>query len=109
MTGSHRAAWLAFEGDIEGALVIDHLCRNTACCNVAHLDLVTNGENGRRGSHSGKFGRSGKRAEASLHVCGKHGREDGYLREQCDGYVRWVCRICRRARVSAYRASKREA
>src|SRR3546814_15830673 len=30
-------------------LVIDHLCRNRACCNPAHMEAVTRAENLRRG------------------------------------------------------------
>lgn len=60
MTGAHRAAWLAFEGDIPGDLVIDHLCRNKRCVNTAHLDLVSNAVNTLRSDHSNKAGRSGR-------------------------------------------------
>lgn len=30
---------------------VDHLCRNRACCNPVHLELVTRKENVRRGLH----------------------------------------------------------
>jgi len=108
-TGAHRAAWLVWCGDIPGDLMPDHLCRYSPCINVKHMELVTNAVNTLRGDHSGKAGRSGKRRDVDLHFCGKHGRRDGYLRLQLDGYVRWECRICRRARVNAYRARLRAA
>lgn len=41
----HRLAWEAHRGPIPDGLVIDHLCRVTACCNPAHLEPVTNWEN----------------------------------------------------------------
>ena len=44
-TGAHRAAFLAFKGDIEGDLVIDHLCRNRSCVNPDHLWLGSNADN----------------------------------------------------------------
>ena len=36
-------------GPIPEGLVIDHLCRVRDCVNPAHLDVVTTGENTRRG------------------------------------------------------------
>jgi hypothetical protein len=46
---AHRYAWSRVQGPIPDGLVLDHLCRNRRCCNVAHLELVTNAENIRRG------------------------------------------------------------
>ena len=47
----HRAIYTALVGPIpEGSQwTIDHLCRNRACVNVAHMEIVTRGENSRRG------------------------------------------------------------
>jgi len=41
----HRAVWEHSKGPIPEGLQIDHLCRNTSCCNVEHLRVVTPGEN----------------------------------------------------------------
>ncbi|MYR63887.1 hypothetical protein GTY54_49370 [Streptomyces sp. SID625] len=52
---AHRLAYEAAHGDIPEEIdgqraVIDHKCRVFQCVNVAHLELVTNGENILRGA-----------------------------------------------------------
>jgi hypothetical protein len=46
---AHRVAYQLAVGPILEGLTIDHLCRNRACCNPAHLEAVTGRENGLRG------------------------------------------------------------
>ena len=46
---AHRIAWEAVNGGIQKGKQLDHLCRNRACVNVAHLELVTSRENTLRG------------------------------------------------------------
>lgn len=49
---AHRIAYEISVGPIPDGLTIDHLCRNTLCCNPAHLEAVTSEENVRRGAAS---------------------------------------------------------
>lgn len=46
---AHRVTWILEHGDITAESVIDHLCRQPACCNPAHLENVSQVENLRRG------------------------------------------------------------
>lgn len=45
----HRLMYRVFVGAIPPGKEIDHLCRNHACCNPAHLEAVTRAENVHRG------------------------------------------------------------
>lgn len=45
----HRAVWEQLVGPIPDGMHLDHLCRNTICCNPDHLEPVTPKENFRRG------------------------------------------------------------
>ena len=47
--GAHRLAWeLEHDEFIPQGMQIDHLCRNRACCNPYHLEVVSKAENERR-------------------------------------------------------------
>lgn len=45
----HRVAWECLKSPIPVGLVIDHLCRNTSCANVDHMEVVTQRVNNNRG------------------------------------------------------------
>ena len=47
---AHRVAYRAWVGPIPPGMTLDHLCRNRACVNPAHLEPVSLRENIMRGS-----------------------------------------------------------
>lgn len=38
---AHRLAYALWVGWLEAGMTVDHTCRNTSCCNPAHLRLLT--------------------------------------------------------------------
>jgi hypothetical protein len=47
---AHRLAYEELVGPIPAGLTVDHICRNRACVNPTHMELVTRGENVLRGT-----------------------------------------------------------
>jgi len=38
---AHRLSWVLSRGEIPEGLTLDHLCRNRACINPDHLEVVS--------------------------------------------------------------------
>jgi hypothetical protein len=47
---AHVVEWEKAHGPVPAGLELDHLCRVPACVNPEHMELVTSGENTRRGA-----------------------------------------------------------
>ena len=99
---SHRLVVQLLGGDPGKEL--DHLCRNSSCCNPAHLEPVTHIENVRRG-HGPK---AVKDFYAGHLYCPKGHPLFGanlYAYVTRLGYVNKQCRTCRRETKRARRAA----
>jgi hypothetical protein len=91
---AHRVAYAISKGPLIPGLEIDHLCRNRGCCNPAHLEQVTRGENIRR---------SDLNAEKKRRTHCPHGHEytpENTLREV--GRQGRRCRECKRIGTREY-------
>ena len=106
---AHRFAFLLAEGYIPPrpsyhhpqhgkALVLDHRCKNSSCVNPDHLEVVTNGENIRRGD-------AGKRERERTHCPSGHPYDEANTYVYPDG--RRECRTCNREANRRYREKER--
>lgn len=95
----HRLVYTLIKGEIPSGLQLDHLCRNRACCNPAHLEPVTGKVNVRR---------SPIHNYAKTHCKQGHPftRENTGINRSA-GHERRFCRTCQRAWNRAAAAKRR--
>lgn len=93
---AHRFAYELLVGPIAAGMHLDHLCRNKACVNPAHLEMVTPRVNILRG-----FGPSA-RAAAKTHCLNGHPFDETNTRITPSG--KRQCRICARDYGRKFRA-----
>lgn len=90
---THRLAYVLAIGPVPEGLVIDHLCRNRACCNPFHMEPVTRQVNTLRGATLAAGN------AAKTHCRQGHPYEGDNLRIDSCGKRR--CRQCETARRRA--------
>lgn len=98
---AHRWIYEQTMGTIPAGMQLDHLCRNRACVNPDHMEVVSQRENILRGE--------GLAATAARQTHCIHGHEwtpeNTYLPMRSDGRPRQrICRACKRARPRPSRA-----
>ena len=86
----HRRAYEIWFGPIPKGMQIDHLCRNRACCNPNHLEVVWPSTNIRRG-----IGWGGQLRKPATHCKRGHPWITGNLYFRKDRPGRAECAICR--------------
>lgn len=100
---AHRVAYELLVGPVPSDLTLDHVaawgCGNPACVNPLHLEAVTIGENGLRGS--GFAAVNARKTECP------HGHPYDEENTYIDGLGYRHCRACGRAGACRRRAEKR--
>lgn len=103
---AHRVAWELLRGPIPDDRQLDHICRNRACVNPAHLEPVTLQENLRRGAGFGQSLYTPKPRGKRSHCKRGHPLTEDNLYTAPKGGKR-ECLTCRRARERRHDSLRR--
>lgn len=102
---AHQAAYEFAKGPVPAGLVIDHVCRNRACVNPAHLEAVTHAVNAQRGLMGGM-----RKACPHGHAFTESNTLYRINFKDTKTYMSRRCRECHRAReAERYRNSRKSA
>jgi hypothetical protein len=82
---AHYVAWEKVNGPVPGNRQLDHLCRERRCIAVAHLELVSQGENLRRRSWAHRSQRSKCAKGHDLWLQGRRSARGGTICRVCSG------------------------
>ncbi|QKN87687.1 HNH endonuclease [Streptomyces phage Cumberbatch] len=93
VVGAHRWSYEQLVGPVPAGLELDHLCRNRACVNPAHMEPVTHRTNTLRSD-----GPTARAARAT-HCPRGHAYDTANTYRTPDGWRR--CRACRRRPATA--------
>lgn len=100
---AHRYSYEYFKGNIPEKLVIDHLCRNRACVNPIHLELVSIRENIMRGE-----GLSAQNARKTRCKRGHDFNEENTILVYKKTHRERWCRVCQKAKdIARYHRKKK--
>jgi hypothetical protein len=97
MQKTHRIAWLLKNWEIPKGKDLDHLCRNTLCCNTDHLEVVSRSENLRRSPIIGDSQRNKTHCPRGHKYSG-----DNLAIRKGNGWR--TCRTCMRQHIRNWRA-----
>lgn len=87
----HKLVYGFFIGPVSEGKVLDHLCRNTVCCNPSHLEEVTHKVNALRG-----IGPTAINAAKTHCIRGHEYTDETVIIRKCDGGRE--CRLCIKVR-----------
>lgn len=97
---AHRLSHQLFVGELAPGLVVDHVCRNKACVNPEHLELVSQAENVKRSLCPEKNGTTRGKYKKRPTCYRGHLKEWDYKAE-----IYRPCRECQKIRNADRRAA----